>query len=394
MSLAFVSCLEFRIQSFMSIGTFEIQKKSSQCAARAGKLQTAHGVIETPVFMPVGTQGTVKTVSSEELVDLNAQIILSNSYHLYLRPGTGIIEAAGGIHKFINWQRPLLTDSGGFQIFSLATLRRIDTRGVEFQSHIDGSKHFFTPEKATEVQQKIGADIIMCFDECTPYPCTQEYAERSMKLSLEWAKRCKEQFERTHSPYTDQLLFGIIQGSVFNDLRAQSAQEMVSIGFPGYAIGGLSVGEPKEEMNAIVRATTPHLPEGKPRYAMGIGMPEDLWECVEQGIDMFDCVLPTRNGRNGQAFTSHGKVNIKNAEYTKDFGPLEPGCGCPTCTNYSRAYLNHLFKAQEILVLRLLTLHNLYFMVKLANIIRKSIESDNFKEAKKEFLNGYFATEK
>jgi len=336
----------------------------------------------------------VKTISSEELTAMDAQIILSNAYHLYLRPGTDIIEAAGGIHRFMSWNRPLLTDSGGFQVFSLATLRRLNTDGVEFRSHIDGSKHFLTPEKATIIQQKIGADIIMCFDECTPYPCTHECAERSMKLSLDWARRCKEQMELTRSPSTPgQLLFGIIQGSVYQDLRTESARRMMDIGFPGYAIGGLSVGEPKEEMNAIVRETAPLLPKDKPRYAMGIGMPEDLWECVENGIDMFDCVLPTRNGRNGQAFTSRGKINIKNAEYLRDFGPLDPACSCPACAHYSRAYLNHLFRAQEILALKLLTLHNLYFMINLLDIVRKSIESDTFIEAKKRFFSGYFQHE-
>jgi len=374
----------------MPIGTFEVKQKSSECAARSGKLVTAHGSITTPVFMPVGTQATVKTVSSEELRLVGSQIILSNAYHLYLRPGMEIMEAAGGLHKFMSWDKPILTDSGGFQIFSLATLRRINSEGVEFRSHIDGSKHFFTPEKAVEVQRKIGSDIMMCFDECTPYPCTHDYADRSMKLSLEWALRCKKAFMEGSPLYGhEQLLFAIVQGSVFRDLRRESAERTVEIDFPGYAIGGLSVGEPKEEILSALDVVTPLLPESKPRYAMGIGMPEDLWECVERGVDMFDCVMPTRNGRNGQAFTSRGKVNIKNAEYLRDFGPLDPECGCPTCKGYSRAYLNHLFRAQEILVLRLLTLHNLYFMIKLADTIRTSIESDSFLKAKKEFLNKY-----
>ncbi|MFH1369244.1 MAG: tRNA guanosine(34) transglycosylase Tgt [Elusimicrobiota bacterium] len=374
----------------MNIGTFIVTKKSGECRARAGQLTTGRGVINTPVFMPVGTQGSVKTLSNEELESSGAQIILSNSYHLYLRPGTELIRSAGGVHKFIGWCKPMLTDSGGFQIFSLTTLRRIDSDGVEFRSHIDGSKHFFTPEKSIEVQNRIGADIIMCFDECTPYPSTRDYAERSMLLSVDWAKRCKKAFEELR--FTEgqgQLLFGIVQGSVYADLRKESVEKMLKIDFPGYALGGLSVGEPKEEILRIIDAAAPLLPEEKPRYAMGLGMPEDIWEAVERGIDMFDCVLPTRNGRNGQAFTSSGKVNIKNAEYVADFGPLDAGCSCPTCANYSRAYLNHLFKAQELLVLRLLTLHNVYFMIKLVDNIRKSIENDCFMNAKKEFLNKY-----
>ena len=346
--------------------------------------------------MPVGTQGTVKTISNEELDTAGAQIILSNSYHLYLRPGTDTIEAAGGLNRFIGWEKPMLTDSGGFQIFSLAMLRRIADEGVEFQSHIDGSKHFFTPKSSMEIQKKLGADIIMCFDECAPYPCTHDYAARSMRMSVEWAKRCKESFDSIPGPeYSEgQLLFGIVQGSVYNDLRRESIEKTVEIGFPGYALGGLSVGEPKEEMISVLDAAKSLLPEDRPHYLMGVGMPEDIWEAVERGIDMFDCVLPTRNGRNGQAFTSTGRVNIKNAEYVRDFGPLDPDCGCPTCKGYSRAYLNFLFRAQELLVLRLLSLHNIYFLIKLLNIIRKSIESDSFIKSKKEFFNKYISSRK
>lgn len=374
----------------MKTGQFNLLKKSSECKARTGELQTARGLINTPVFMPVGTQGSVKSLSNEELNNAGAQIILSNSYHLYLRPGTGLIEAAGGVQKFIGWNKPMLTDSGGFQIFSLATLRRMDTEGVEFQSHIDGSKHYFTPEKSMEVQNKIGADIIMAFDECTPYPSTRDYAQRSMLTSVEWARRCKVKFDTFRfKENQEQLLFGIVQGSVYLDLRKESAEKTIEIDFPGYALGGLAVGEPKEEMFNIIEHTAPLLPENKPRYAMGIGMPEDIWEAIERGIDMFDCVLPTRNGRNGQAFTSIGKVNIKNAEYIRDFGPLDPDCSCHTCKNYSRAYLNHLFRSQELLVLRLLTLHNVYFMIKLADNIRKSIENDCFLATKKEFMAKY-----
>jgi queuine tRNA-ribosyltransferase len=366
---------------------FKVIKKSSQCMARSGILETAHGEIKTPVFMPVGTQGSVKAVSCQELEEINAQIILGNAYHLYLRPGTEIIEAAGGLHKFIGWKRPMLTDSGGFQVFSLATFRKINDDGVEFQSHIDGSKHFLNPEKSIEVQNKIGADIIMCFDECPPFPCTYEYAKRSMQLSLNWARRCKTKFDGMN--IKNQQLFGIVQGSVHDDLRKESALRMVEMDFQGYAVGGLAVGEPKEEIIKALKTVVPILPENKPHYAMGIGMVEDLWDSVENGIDMFDCVLPTRNGRNGQAFTTYGKVNIKNAEYTRDFGPLDPQCACSTCKNYSRAYLNHLFKAQELLVLKLLTLHNLYFMIKLADIIRKSIENDCFYNAKSEFFSKF-----
>ncbi len=287
--------------------------------------------------MPVGTQGSVKTVSQQDLEEMGAEIILGNAYHLYLKPGCDLIEEAGGLHKFIGWKRPMLTDSGGFQVFSLATLRKINENGVEFQSHIDGSKHIFTPESATDNQRRIGADIIMCFDECVAYPTTHDYAQKSMEVTLRWAQRCKDRFIATAKPEESQLLFGIVQGSVFEDLRKESAKRTVDIDFPGYALGGLSVGEPKDELHAMIEAAVPILPQHKPRYLMGVGTPEDLWECIERGIDMFDCVLPTRNGRNGQAITSTGKVNIKNAEYQRDFGPLDPACDCPTCRNYSRA---------------------------------------------------------
>ena len=371
-------------------GTFELLSSSSQCAARRGRLHTARGTIETPVFMPVGTQGSVKSLSQEELEEAGAEIILANSYHLYLRPGTDIIVQAGGIQRYNSWNKPMLTDSGGFQIFSLTTLRKISENGVEFRSHIDGSRHLFTPEKSMQVQKDIGADIIMCFDECPPYPCTYEYARRSMELSVAWARRCKESFDALEEKApTGQLLFGILQGSVYPDLRRECAERMIEIGFPGYALGGLSVGEPKDEMAAVLEATVPHLPAERPHYLMGVGMPEDIWEAVERGIDMFDCVLPTRNGRNGQAFTSHGKVNIKNAEYQRDFGPLDPECGCPACTRYTRAYLNHLFRARELLVLRLLSLHNIHFMLQLLGKIRNAIHEDRFRETKQEFMARY-----
>ena len=374
----------------MNPGKFTLEKKSTETKSRLGTLETAHGIIHTPVFMPVGTQGTVKTISNDELKSCGAEIILGNSYHLYLRPGTEIIEAAGGLHGFTGWDRAMLTDSGGYQIFSLTTLRRMNSDGVEFQSHIDGSKHFFTPERSMEIQDKIGADIIMCFDECPPYPCTHDYAKRSMELSVEWARKCKvKKTELEKSSRHKQLLFGIIQGSVYHDLRKESAERTIEIDLPGYALGGLSVGEPKEEMLEVLDSTVPLLPEDRPRYLMGVGTPEDIWDSVERGIDMFDCVLPTRNGRNGQALTSKGKVNIKNAEFVRDFGPLDADCGCPACKGYTRAYLNHLFRAQEILGLRLLSLHNIYFMIKLLSKIRESLKNDNFKETKTKFLAEY-----
>ncbi|MCL1972805.1 MAG: tRNA guanosine(34) transglycosylase Tgt [Endomicrobia bacterium] len=373
----------------MECGSYQLIKKSSQCKARLGKVYTARGVIDTPVFMPVGTQATVKGVATEYLRESGAQIILANSYHLYLRPGTDIIEKAGGVQKFNSWNGPMLTDSGGFQIFSLNDIRKLSEEGAEFQSHIDGSTHFFSPEKSIQVQKKIGADIIMCFDECTPYPAAYEYAKESMELSLRWAKRCKDEFYKDDA-FKKQALFGIIQGSVYNDLRKQSAQEMVKIGFNGYAIGGLSVGEPKDDMHSVLENTVPILPEEKARYLMGVGMPEDLWECVERGIDMFDCVIPTRNGRNGQVFTSLGKLNIRNAEFREDFTALDPECSCPACKGYTKAYLNHLVRAQESLYLSLLSLHNIYFMIDLMIKIRKSLESDTFLEAKKEFFEKYY----
>ncbi|MDR1434297.1 tRNA guanosine(34) transglycosylase Tgt [Candidatus Endomicrobiellum devescovinae] len=374
----------------MECGSYQLIKKSSECKGRLGKVYTTRGVVETPIFMPVGTQGTVKGVPTEWLQFSGAQIILGNSYHLYLRPGTEIIKKAGGIQKFNAWNRPMLTDSGGFQIFSSSDIRKISEEGAEFRSHIDGSKHFFSPEKSMQVQKDIGADIIMCFDECAPYPSDYTYAKNSMELSLRWAKRCKTEFYKDNAHET-QALFGIIQGSVYNDLRAKSTQEMLNIDFVGYAIGGLSVGEPKEYMHTVLENTLPLIPENKARYLMGVGMPEDLWEGVERGVDMFDCVIPTRNGRNGQVFTSLGKINIRNAEYREDFSPLDPECKCPACTKYTKAYLNHLVRAQETLYLTLLSLHNIHFMVNLMTKIRKSLENDMFLKAKKEFFEKYYS---
>jgi queuine tRNA-ribosyltransferase len=372
----------------MECGSYQLIKKSSECRARRGKVYTARGVVDTPVFMPVGTQGSVKGVAVEFLKSSGVQIILANSYHLYLRPGTEVIKKAGGIQKFNSWNRPMLTDSGGFQMLSLSDIRKITEDGAEFQSHIDGSKHFFSPEKSMQVQKDIGADIIMCFDECTPYCSDYRYAENSMELSLKWAKRCKEEFYKDDS-YKTQSLFGIIQGSVYNDLRIKSTLEMLNVDFAGYAVGGLSVGESKKDMHSVLENVLPLIPENKARYLMGIGTPEDLWECVERGIDMFDCVIPTRNGRNGQVFTSLGKINLRNAEFKKDFSSLDPDCACPVCIGYSKAYLNHLIRSREILYLSLLSLHNIYFIVNLALKIRKSLENDTFFKSKKEFFEKY-----
>ncbi|MDR0723671.1 MAG: tRNA guanosine(34) transglycosylase Tgt [Endomicrobium sp.] len=373
----------------MECGSYQLIKKSSQCKARLGKVYTARGIIDTPVFMPVGTQGTVKGIATEFLHNTGAAIILGNSYHLYLRPGTEVIKKAGGIQKFNSWNKPMLTDSGGFQVFSLSDTRKISQEGVEFRSHIDGSKHFFSPEKSIQVQKDIGADIIMCFDECMPYPADFPYAKNSMELSLKWAKRCKGEFYKDGS-YQKQALFGIIQGSVYNDLRKISVNEMLNIDFIGYAIGGLSVGEPKEQMYNVLDNTLPLIPENKARYLMGVGMPEDLWEGVQRGIDMFDCVIPTRNGRNGQVFTSFGKINIRNKEYIQDFSHLDSECNCPACKGYTKAYLNHLVRAQETLYLTLLSLHNIHFMVNLMSKIRKSLEDDTFLDSKKEFFEKYY----
>ncbi len=371
-------------------GSFTLLKKSGQCDARIGKLYTTRGVIDTPVFMPVGTQGSVKSISTEQLIESKAQIILANSYHIYLRPGLDIIKKAGGIQKFNSWNKPMLTDSGGFQIFSLNDFRKIKEEGAEFKSHIDGSKQFISPEISMQIQKVIGADIIMCFDECTPYPATYEYARNSMQMSLKWAKRCKDEFYKDDAKNT-QALFGIVQGSVFEDLRKESALRMQDIDFVGYAIGGVSVGEPKEEMLKVLDCTVKFLPENKARYLMGVGMPEDIWDGIERGIDMFDCVIPTRNGRNGQAFTTYGKVNIKNGEYKDKFEPLDPECDCQTCRGYTKAYLNHLFKSQEILALTLLSLHNIHFMLRLTKMIREAIQTDSFFKVKQEFFDKYYS---
>ena len=364
---------------------FELIKTCKQSGARLGRLHTPHGVIETPIFMPVGTQATVKAMTPEELEDMEAQIILSNTYHLFLRPGHELVEKAGGLHKFMNWNHPILTDSGGFQVFSLGDLRKITEEGVEFRSHLDGAKHFLSPERAIEIENALGADIIMAFDECAPYPADKEYVKKSLERTSRWAARCKA----AHKKPEQQALFGIVQGGMYADLRKQSAEEITAIGFPGYAIGGLSVGEPKPMMYEVLEQTTPYLPEDKPRYLMGVGSPDDLLEGVLRGVDMFDCVLPTRIARNGTAMTSVGKVVIKNAKHFDDFTPLDPNCDCYTCRNYTKAYLRHLYKADEILSSRLMSYHNLYFLIELMKNVRKAIMEDRLLDFKDEFFRKY-----
>jgi len=366
---------------------FELTSRDPGCDARLGRVETPHGAFDTPAFMPVGTQATVKAVSQEDLELIDAPIILGNAYHLYLRPGTEIIKNAGGLHKFMTWDRPILTDSGGFQVFSLGTLNKVTDDGVQFQSHIDGSSHFIGPESAIDIQRDIGADIIMCFDECTAYPVTEKTAQESMERTLAWAARCRTHWER--EAMTGQALFGIVQGSTFDHLRKESAERTIALDFPGYAIGGVSVGESKDEMAQAVAATAPHLPEEKPRYLMGVGPPEDFLTAIELGIDMFDCVMPTRNARNGSLFTSKGRINIKNQRFREDYSPLDPACSCPVCRRYSRAYLSHLFRSGEVLSLRLNTLHNLCFMLDLAANVRSAIRAGSYVEFKRAFLNAY-----
>lgn len=369
----------------MAAVTYEMIKKDSRTKARRGRVNTPHGPIETPVFMPVGTAGTVKAMKPEEVRDMGAQIILGNTYHLYLRPGHEVVKAAGGLHKFMNWERAILTDSGGFQVFSLGAMRKISEEGVEFRSHIDGSKHMLSPEKSMEIQNALGSDIMMAFDECAPYPADRNYVKNSLERTTRWLKRCKEYHKNTEQ----QSLFGIMQGGMYKDLRKQSAEEIVELDLPGYAIGGLSVGEPKEIMYEVMDDCVDYLPADKPRYLMGVGSPDCLFEGVERGIDMFDCVLPTRIARHGMAMTSQGRVNIKNAKYERDFTPLDPNCDCYTCRNYSKAYLRHLFKSDEILSSMLMTTHNLHFLVNTMAGIRKAIEEDRFLEYKKEFYDSY-----
>ena len=355
--------------------------------ARAGYFETGHGVVETPVFMPVGTQGTVKAVNQKYLEEIKTQVVLSNTYHLYLRPGTEVLEKAGGLHRFMNWQKPILTDSGGFQVFSLSELRKVKQDGVEFKSHLDGSAHFFTPEKVVAIQRSIGSDIIMVLDECTPYPCEYKYALNSAKLTSSWALMSKEAFEKSVPLYGHkQFMFGIIQGSVYKDIREFSAEDITKLDFDGYAVGGLAVGEPVDIMYDIVDFTTSLMPENKPRYLMGVGRPENLLEAVERGVDMFDCVMPTRNGRNAYLFTSEGILSIRNAKYKDDFSTIDENCDCYTCRNFSKAYLRHLFIAGEILALELASIHNLNFYLSLMRTAREKIIEGRFSEWKKEIL--------
>lgn len=364
---------------------FTLEKKSSQCKARTGTIETNHGVIKTPVFMPVGTRATVKAMNNDELKSIGSQIILSNTYHLYLKPGQEIIRKADGLHKFMNWDRPILTDSGGFQVFSLSKTRKITEEGVQFRSHIDGSKYFISPEKSMEIQNDLGSDIMMAFDECVPYPASYEYTEDSMKRTLRWLKRCKDYHKNTDR----QNLFGIIQGGMYKDLREYSAKNTIDFDLPGYAIGGLSVGEPRDLMIELLDFTTDFMPENKPRYLMGVGTPDYLFEAVEHGVDMCDCVLPTRIARNGTALTSKGKLVVKNAKYKDDFSPLDENCDCYACKNHTRAYIRHLLNVDEILGARLLSIHNLRFLINMMENIRKSIEEDRYLEFKDEFYRNY-----
>jgi queuine tRNA-ribosyltransferase len=355
--------------------------------ARAGIVHTDHGDVPTPVFMPVGTQGTVKAIEHRELTEIGARLILGNTYHLYLRPGQHILEKAGGLHRFMSWPGALLTDSGGYQVFSLSELRNISDEGVVFKSHLDGSSHRFTPESVVDIQRLLGSDIMMVLDECPPHPCDIEYARASSDLTLRWAARCRTRQENSLPLYGHaQQLFGIVQGSVYPDVREECASTLVEMDFPGYAIGGLSVGEPVADLYAMTELCTAILPPGKPRYLMGVGTPENIIECIDRGVDMFDCVLPTRNGRNAVFFTRNGRLNMRNAVHADDLAPVDEGCGCYTCSQFSRAYLRHLFKADEILALQLATIHNLYFYQWLGTSAREAIMTGTFSQWKSKAL--------
>ena len=381
--------------------TFELVSQDRESKARRGHLITTHGIVETPAFMPIGTQGSVKAVSPRELRELNAQIILGNTYHLFVRPGLDVLKHFAGLHNFMGWEGPILTDSGGYQIFSLAKLRKITEEGVEFQNHIDGGRAFISPEIAMEIQALLASDIAMVLDECVPYPCEYKYAAESAELTARWAKRCRE-WKRTNGEaekrrvtdlpirrFADSMLFGIVQGGTFDDLRRASAQAIVELDFDGYAIGGVSVSEPEEEMMRAVESAEPFLPMDKPRYAMGLGTPPQLLEMIARGMDMFDCVLPTRLARNGTAFTAIGTLNLKNAEFALDKRSIEENCTCPACRQFSRGYIRHLIKAEEILGLRLVTLHNLHFYLNLMNRARTEIESGAFDQFRKAFVAAY-----
>lgn len=369
----------------MAAVTYEHIKTCKQSGARLGRVHTPHGVIETPAFMPVGTLATVKTMSPEELKQMDAHIILSNTYHLFLRPGHDIVKRAGGLHKFMNWDRPILTDSGGFQVFSLSEIRKITEEGVHFRSHLNGDKLFISPEKAMEIQNALGSDIMMAFDECPPYPADYNYVKDSLERTTRWAERCIA----SHANPEKQALFGIVQGGMYKDLRKMSAEHLTSMDFPGYAIGGLSVGEPKHLMYEMLDCTVPYLPANKPRYLMGVGSPDALLEGSIRGIDMFDCVLPTRIARNGTVMTSNGRLVIRNAKYAEDFGPLDPECSCYTCTNYSRAYIRHLIKSDETFGIRLTTYHNLHFLLQLMRDVRQAIAEDRLLDFRDSFFTKY-----
>lgn len=364
--------------------SFEITKENAGSRARLGLLKTPHGKVRTPIFMPVGTQATVKTMTPDEVREVGGEMILSNTYHLYMRPGHEIVEEAGGLHNFMRWDGPMLTDSGGFQVFSLGPLRKITDQGVTFNSHIDGSKHFFSPETSMDIQMALGADVAMAFDECAPYPCSYDEARRAMERTTSWAERCLKHHNRE-----DQALFGIIQGGVHRDLRIKSAEELNALDFPGYGIGGLSVGEPKHLMYEVLDYLIPVMAEEKPRYLMGVGSPDCLLEGVSRGVDMFDCVLPTRIARNGTVFTKDGKLVVRNAKYSRDFRPIDPECDCYTCRNFTRAYIRHLIKANEVLGIRLTTIHNLHFILKLMQNIRAVIAENTFDKFKEDFLQRF-----
>ncbi len=368
---------------------FTLNKKDKNCDARLGVLKTHHGDIQTPFFMPVGTNATVKALSSEDLKSAGSQIVLSNTYHVYLRPGVDIIKDAGGLHGFMNWDKPILTDSGGYQVFSLAKLRKLSDDGVEFQSHIDGSYHFFTPETVVDIENALGVDIMMPLDECAPYPCDRKQAEASCERTVRWAKQSKEHLIKIQGDKKTQLLFGIIQGSHYEDLRKSCAEEIINVGFDGYAVGGVSVGEPVEVMFETLDWVMPVLPKNAPRYFMGIGLPDQIVKAVGCGIDMFDTCIPTRYGRNGSVFTNQGRLVIRNAQYAKDTGSLDPECDCYVCKNYKRSYIRHLVNANEILGLRLTTYHNVHYYLNLMRRIRQAINDDCYFEFQKTFLKEY-----
>jgi len=382
-----VLLLSEKVQDTTQGFSFDVVHTCPETGARAGIITTPHSVIETPVFMPVGTQATVKTMSQQELEDFDVRIILGNTYHLYLRPGSKLIREAGGLHAFMGWHGSILTDSGGYQVFSLNDLRKITEEGVRFRSHIDGSTHFFTPESVIEIENDLGSDIIMPLDECIPYPSDMEYAARSCEMTELWAARSREAHERCNNG--SSVLFGICQGSIYPELRERVAARMASMDFWGYSIGGLAVGEPVKHMLEMIEVTNAVLPAEKPRYLMGVGFPDDIVEAVSRGIDMFDCVMPTRNARNGTVFTAYGKVVLKNACHARDFGPIDPDCGCPACRHYSKAYIRHLFQAGEILAPRLATLHSIYFYLETMRAMRKAILKDRFPRWREEFLSRY-----